>query len=107
MVVNTAKFSDRVHCEYWRANVNTFEIYLRGGYTAKRRTASEVAPIGKTLHRRASHLRQLSENCPALGVGGVFLVGVVLDYRALVDDGMVGGATHLSIVGMQAVRGVG
>ena len=107
MVVYTAKFSNRVHCEDWRTYVNTFEIYLRSGDTAERRTASEVAPIGKTLHRRASYLRQLCENSPALGVGGVFLVGVVLDYRALVDDGMVGGATHLGIVGMQAVRRVG
>jgi hypothetical protein len=95
VVIYAAKFSDRVHCKDWRTHVNTFEIGLRGGDAAKRRAARKVAPIGKTLHWRPGNLRQLRKNCRALRVGAVFLVGVVLDYGAFVDDWMVGGATHL------------
>ena len=69
------------------------------GDVAQRGAAQHVRAVGKVLHRHAGHCAQAGEDRAGDGVGGVLLVGVVLDDHAAVHERAV-----LRVVLLRMVR---
>ena len=96
-------FTDGVHGEGGYADVDGFDADFTGSQWADGTAAGHVVAHHKGLHRHFGLLAQASEYGAGLAIGGVALIGVDLDDRAVVQQGTVVVVMLVCVVGMHAM----
>ena len=93
-----------VHRKLSQADIHGVHGYVRVGEVAERRAAGDIRAVGEVLNRHARLGADFRENRVGNRVGGVFLVGVVLDDHAAVHNRAVQVVVFLRVVGVDGVR---
>ena len=103
-VVLAHHLSDRVHGKLRRAAINRENPRKGGNDGANGTPASAVGSHREFLHGNAGPLGRTPEDARRDGIGGISLVGIVLDDEAVIDFGCHGG---VMLGGVVRVLGVG
>ena len=92
-----------VHGQLSQADVHRRDGHVRPGDVAQRGAAQHVGAVGEVLHRHVRAAADLAEDGPAHAVGGVLLVGALLEHDAAVHQRAVSCVGLLRVVRMQRV----
>ena len=92
-----------MHGQLGKADVHGGHGDLGIGNISQSGAAGIVTPVGEGLHGDGKTAAKFLEPCGGEAVGGVALLGVVLDDDAAIDDGTVHGVRIFRMVGMDAV----
>lgn len=94
-----------MHGELGRPNVHGADPRVAGSNRPNGGATRGVGLDAKFLHGDLGQGGELAHQRSPQGVGGVALVGVVLEHRAAVEPRLVGGVVPVAVVGVHLAAG--